>query len=230
MNALVPLPYAVERRPNYRRVAAGVLVTMAVLAAGFGGLRWLLHPGTHAGVAADHRRDLRLPEGVRLIRVHTMYPDQYIEVAGVTLDLGDGIDVYLRGGRTDLDQPQTHLHLVEMAGIGVSGRSFGVSHNIRIATGERVPTWAYYRGLNLGPAGPLADGGPLAHLLPNGPTTSLADLRDRRNEVLRMLLDLPRHPDTLEYGPPGDGGVTREIWATGTPTAAVGQAKPDAGG
>ena len=184
-------------RGRLRRISIVVVSVVVALAAGVVALRFALDPGTPAGVAAKFRARAALPEGVTLVSVETMFPDEYVEVSGVTLAFADGTVVRLRGADPDLTKPRQGMAIDDFDGWRVGQTAFGKSCNIRIATGERVPSHSYWGGIDLGSTGPLSD------RLPNGPLRSVADLRDRLAEVRAFFEALPRHPDYLEHRPKG---------------------------
>ena len=180
------------RRP---RPAAGLrraLTILGVAVAAIVAAGWLAYeavrPTTRAEAVAEFQRDLRLPEGVSLVRVHPRCPDYHWEIGGVTVVFDDtGVVARLTGRHADLTAERDHLLLSSFAGQSVGNATFGEAHHIVTKTGERRPSWSYHVGLDLGPAGPFA--GRFSE-----PIQSVADLRDRQDEVLALLRSLPQHP------------------------------------
>ena len=185
----------VDVRGRLRRILILVVSVIVALAAGVVALEFALDPGTPAGVAAKFRARATLPEGVTLVSVETMFPDEYVEVSGVTLAFADGTVVRLRGADPDLTKPRRDVVIDDFDGWRVGQTAFGESYNIRTATGERVPSHSYWGGMDLGSTGPLSD------RLPNGPLRSVADLRDRLAEVRAFFEALPQYPEYFEHRP-----------------------------
>ena len=164
----------------------------AVVAAGWVAYE-LARPATRAEAVAGFKRDLRLPEGVSLVRVHPITPDYGWEIGGVTVAFDDtGVVARLTGRHADLTAARDHLVLTSFAGLSASHATFGQFSNVDTRTGKRVPAWSYHVGLDVGPAGPFA--GRLSR-----PIRSVADLRDRQGQVLALLRSLPQYPAVGTY-------------------------------